>query len=119
MTEYKKRMENQKNRYNKFKKWLENNDFDTLLYHIILKHGDGYRSRCYENGYEPYPNNIMRFIFSYIIERGGKEVNKKEFDVPFLNQIFEFNGYYFQIVWGQGSIMKIYNKEDGREIFVI
>ena len=106
-------------RYNKFEKWLESNDFDTLLYRMILKHDDEYRSRCYENGYEPYPNNIMGFIFNYVTDRGGKEVEIKEFDNLFTNKIWEFKGYYFQITWGQGVILKIFNKEDSREIFTI
>ena len=106
-------------RFNKFERWLENNDFDTLLYRIILEHDDEYRSRCYENGHEPYPNNKMSFIFNYVTERGGKEVEINEFDNLFANKIWEFNGYYFQITWGQGVIYKIYNKEDSREIFTI
>ena len=114
-----KRKEIIENRFNKFENWLENNDFDRLLYRIILEHGDEYESKCYENGYEPYPNNKMNFIFNYVTERGGKQVNIKEFDCPFANQIWEFMKYYFQIIWGQGVAYKIYNKEDSREIFSI
>jgi hypothetical protein len=123
MDDYIAKMERKKEisekRYNKFEKWLENNDFDNLLYRIILEHGDEYRSKCYENGYEPNPNNIMGFIFNYVTERGGKEVKIKEFDNLFTNKIWEFKGYYFQITWGQGVILKIFNKEDMREIFTI
>jgi hypothetical protein len=106
-------------RFNIFEKWLENNDFNTLLYRMILKHDDEYRSRCYERGYEPYPNNIMGFIFKYVTQRGGKQVEVRELDNLFNNKIWEFNGYYFQIIWGQGVILKIFNKEDSREIFTI
>jgi hypothetical protein len=106
-------------RFNIFEKWLENNDFNTLLYRMILKHDDEYRSRCYERGYEPYLNNIMRFIFKYVTQRGGKQVEVRELDNLFNNKIWEFNGYYFQIIWGQGVILKIFNKEDSREIFTI
>ena len=52
------------NRFNKFENWLENNDFDRLLYRIILEHGDEYESKCYENGYEPYPNYKINVIFN-------------------------------------------------------
>lgn len=109
----------QQGRYDRFEKWLETNDFDKLIYKLILEHNDEYRERCYENGYEPKPNNKMDFIFSYVSERAGKRVHIKEFESDFPNAVWEFNGYYFEIVWGQGCIQVIYNKEDKKRIFSI
>lgn len=106
-------------RFDKFEKWLEENDFDKLLYRLILQHSDEYRNKFWEWGCEPYPNNIMNFIFTYVVERVGKIVHIKELDCDFPNAIWEFNGYYFQIIWGQGSIQTIYNKKDKKEIFSI
>lgn len=103
-------------RFLKFDKWLEDNDFDKLMYRLILEHDDEYIEKCHHNGYEPYMNNKMSFVFDYAIKH-GKEVNVKELDCNFPNIISEFKGYYFQIIWGQGSITAIYNKEDLKRIF--
>lgn len=106
-------------RFKKFDVWIENNDFDKLLYRLILEHDDDYREKCYHKGYEPYPNNKMQFVFDYVTEYAGTKTYVKEFDSVFSNQVWEFNGYYFQITWGQGSFIQIYNKEDKRQIFSI
>ena len=105
-----------KGRFEKFDKWLETHDFDKFLYRLILQHDDDYREKCYEKGYEPHPNNVMSFVIDYAYDR-GKTVEVKELDCVFANQISEFRGYYFQIIWGQGSIEAIYNKDDMRRVF--
>lgn len=109
----KKKHEIKLGRFNKFKSWLDNNDFDTLIYRLILMHDDDYIEKCHNKGYEEKPNNVLEFIFDYVIEF-GKQVKVKEFDCDFSNAIWEFKGYYFQIIWGQGAIQRIYNKEDMR-----
>jgi hypothetical protein len=107
-----------KARFDKFDKWLEDNDFDTLLYRLILEHNDEYREKCYDKGYEPYMTNKLSFVFDYCCDR-GKKIKKipKELQCPFAQAVYEFRGYYFEIVWGQGSIEAIYNKDDLRRIF--
>ena len=106
-------------RFDKFEKWLEENDFDRLLYRLILEHDDEYINKCYDNGYEPYPTRKMQFVFDFVTERVGEEVYVKEFDSIFANKVWEFKGYYFQITWGQGAIITIYNKDDKKKIFGI
>lgn len=101
------------NKYRRFEKWLETNDFDKLMYRIILEHGEDYIENCYHNGYEPYPNNKLNFIFSYVMKH-NKIIKVKILDNDFTNNIWEFNGYYFQTIYGQGYINKIYNKDDMR-----
>lgn len=102
-------------RFKKFGVWLENNDFDLLLYKLILHHGDEYIENCYSKGYEPHPNNILTFIFDYT-SVFGKLVEIKKFDNDFPNEIREFKGFYFQTIWGQGSFVRIHNKDDMRTI---
>ena len=105
-------------RFEKFDSWLEDNDFDKLLYRLILEHNDEYREKCYDKGYEPYMNNKLSFVFDYACDRGTKiETIPKELQCPFAQAVYEFRGYYFEIVWGQGSITAIYNKDDLRRIF--
>lgn len=103
-------------RFEKFDKWLEDNDFDKLLYRLILEHDDEYIDKCYHNGYEPFMNNKLQFVFDYAIDR-GKEVKVKELKCDFPQAISEFRGYYFEIIWGQGSVTAIYNKDDMKRIF--
>ena len=39
-------------RQNHFDEWLKYNDFDKLIYRLILEHNDEYREKCYHNGRE-------------------------------------------------------------------
>ena len=98
-------------RFNSFEEWLKHNDFDDLLYRLINKHDDKYCERCYHNGYETKPNNALSFIIDYVI-RNNKTVNVPAINCDFPNKIWEFNEYYFQLIWGQGVITNIYNKDD-------
>jgi len=102
-------------RFEKFEYWLNNNDFDLLLYKLILNHDDDYKENCYIKGYQPHPNNILSFIFDYT-RVYGKLVMIKKFNNEFPNEIREFKGFYFQTIWGQGSFVKIHNKDDMRTI---
>lgn len=107
-------------RFNRFTEWLKTNNFDNLLYKLIVKHDNDYIKKCHENGFEAYPNNVLQFIFDYAFVY-GKKINKsvlkkKKLDCDFPFDIKEFEGYYFQIIYGQGCINRIYNKEDGRLI---
>jgi hypothetical protein len=114
----------QEYRYYKFEKWLEKGgDFNKLMYGLFLKHGDEWCEKCSEKGHEPYPNNTLQFIIDYAF-RYGKGVTKKtikiyNFHASFPYNIVEFNGFFFQVVYGQGSFVRIYNKDDGREMLTI
>jgi hypothetical protein len=105
-------------RFDRFDEWLETNDFDKLLYRLILQHDDDYREKCYDKGYEPHMNNVLKFVFDYACDR-GKQLEKipKDLECNFPQAVYEFRGYYFEIVWGQGSITAIYNKDDLRRVF--
>ena len=107
-----------KGRFEKFDMWLEDNDFDQLLYRLILEHDDDYIDKCYHNGVMPFMNNKLSFVFDYVCDR-GKALKKipKELKCDFAQAVYEFKGYYFEIVWGQGSITAIYNKDDMKRIF--
>jgi hypothetical protein len=96
------------NYYNKIKSTL---DFDLFLNQLILKHDDRYVESCHLKGYCEKPNNIMGCLFEYVFDY-GKEVKIKEIDCDFSNVICEFNNYYFQIVFGQGSFFCVYHKND-------
>jgi hypothetical protein len=106
------------NRYRRFEAWLQTNDFDNLMYRLILEHGDEYQEKCYHEGSMPYPNNKLQFLLNYI-EHNFEPVSVRELDTGFANEIYEFRGYYFQHIHGQGVITKIFNKDDNRELLMI
>lgn len=102
-------------RFKRFETWLETNDFDKLMYRLILEHGDEYIGNCYHDGYEPYPNNKLSFLISYIT-KNTEIIIVKELKNDFPNNIWEFKGYYFQFIYGQGTLILIFNKEDMRTL---
>jgi hypothetical protein len=107
-------------RFERFEKYLETHDFNNLIYRLILEHDDDWREKCHHKGYESYPNNKLQFVFDYVIYKADnlKEV-PEEIDSVFPTDTFEYSGYYFQIVYGQGSIVCIFNKEDKRLLLSI
>jgi len=113
-----KKSEIKKGRYLRFEEWLKQNDFDQLMYKLIHEHGPEYREKCYHNGFEVYPNNKLAFIIDYVVDN-LQPVKVPQLNCNFTNQIWFFNGYYFQMIHGQGIITRIYNKEDMRLILEV
>lgn len=109
--ELNKSLEIRNERHKKFEKYLETHDFDNLMYRLINEHNDDYIDKCYHQGYEPYPNNKLTFVIGYVTIY-GKPVKIREIDSDFPNNIWLFKGYYFQHIYGQGTLLRIYNKED-------
>jgi hypothetical protein len=106
-----KKNEIKKGRYLRFEKWLEHNDFDKLMYKLLLEHGEEWREKCWHNGYEVHPNNKLQFVIDYVVYN-HEQITVSQIDSDFPNQIWLFKGYYFQIIYGQGSIVNIYNADD-------
>jgi hypothetical protein len=74
----------------------------------LLEHNEEYISDCYYNGFMPKPNNKLTFIINYVIKT-CPEISVAELESDFPSKIFEFNGYYIQMVHGLGTITQIYN----------
>ena len=104
-----KKNEIKKGRYLRFEKWLETNDFNALMQRLEKEHGVAWRNNCYNRGYEPYCNNKLAFIIDYIVH------NRESISVPqiesehFGNQSWFFKGYYFNIMWGQGTFTQVFD----------
>jgi hypothetical protein len=98
-------------RYLRFEKWLENNDFDILINKLISEHNNEYREKCYNNGFEPYPNNKLAFIIDYVVDN-YESIIVTQINSVFPNQIWCFKEYYFQMIWGQGVLTNIYKIKD-------
>lgn len=100
-------------RQERFTEYLKTHDFDKLIYRLINEHNDDYIEKCYHEGREPYANNKLWFVFCYAMKK-GKSVRIKELDTGFPYNCYLFNGYYFQQIYGQGTLLRIYNKDDMR-----
>lgn len=105
-------------RYVRFDKWLLTNDFEKLMYRIILEHDDDYLAKCYHNGSMPYPNNKLGFLIDYVFER-TMPIYVKELDNGFPSETHLFHDFYFHNVHGQGTITCIINKDDMRQLLQV
>ena len=94
-----KRKKLQLERFKRFDVWLENNDFDDLLYRIILE--------IKADEYSLYGmNNKLHFILEYVMHYYNShivlDINKK-------TPIYKFENFYFEIYQEQGAVVNIYN----------
>ena len=109
--ELNKKHEIKEGRFKKFEKYLETIDFDTLIYRLVMEHGEEYREKCWHEGVMPHPNNKLSFLFDYVLTK-TPHIDVPEIKCSFMQEIREFKGYYFELVHGQGTIHTIYNKKD-------
>jgi hypothetical protein len=98
-------------RYILFENWVKDIDFNRLIDRLVNEHDENYIDACYKKGYEPYPNRKLNFLFKYL-ENKRIPVNVTELNCDFSNTIWFYKGYYFQIIFGQGSFIRIYRKSD-------
>ena len=110
LLEYKRKNDLLEKRYIQFEEWLKNNDFNILIQRLILEHDKNYRDKCYNKGYEPYSNNKLGFVINYIKDN-LEPIKVPELESIFRNQIWFFKGYYFQMIWGQGVLINIFNDD--------
>ena len=115
---YWKKIDLKQSRFVRFTEWLKHNDFDKLMYRIILEHNEEYREKCWHSGIEAHPNNVLSFLIRYVADT-CEPVKVPQIDTDFANSVWFFNGYYFQLIHGQGTITRIYNKEDMRCILQV
>jgi hypothetical protein len=102
-------------RYKRFEEWLEHNDFDKLMYRLILEHGEEWREKCWSKGYEVHPNNKLQLVIDYVFDNLAS-IEVPQLDNDFPNQVWFFKGYYFQLTHGQGSVVDIYNVDDFKHL---
>jgi len=102
-------------RHRRFEKWLEDNDFDKLMHRLILEHDDEYINKCYHKGYMPFANRKLAFVIGYVCDNLAS-IKVSKLDCNFPNEIWQFRGYYFQHIHGQGTITRIYYKDDLKQL---
>jgi hypothetical protein len=107
-------------RFKRFEKYLETHDFDELMLRLILEHDDGYRKKCQKKGCEDCPNNKLQFVLDYVVYNTKRlDPTPPEIVSDFSGEAYEFRGYYFQIIYGQGSFIRIFNKEDKKLLLTV
>lgn len=116
----KKKQELAKKRFDKFDQLLESGklDFDQIFERLVNEHDDAYRSKCYKNGYEPYPNNKMTFILDYVNDRGEKIDTPDFIGNDFPTATILFKDRYWATTFGQGSFTHIYDLNEKRLLTV-
>ena len=102
-------------RFTRFEKWLENNDFEALMYRLILEHGEEWREKCYHKGYEPYPNNKLSFLINFV-SHNYDTISVSQLENMFHTEIWFFKGYYFRLMYGQGTVFDLYNGGDFKHL---
>jgi len=112
------RNELKESRFRRFEEYVKTIDFDDLMYRLILEHGDDWCAKCREKGFTEHPNNKLGFLIDYLVHN-HESIQVQQLDCPFTNEVWFYKGYYFQMIWGQGVITKIYNKDDMKEILCL
>ena len=83
---------------------------------VIAKYDtDKYRDGWYKRGIEP-PEELFWFLFQYA-EKYGRECNEEEwrqYGNMFTSALFFCNGYYFNRMDGQGSVIKVMKQCGGK-----
>ena len=115
-SEQQKRIDEEMSRVEEY---ISTHDFDMFILRLISEHDDDYRENCYSEGCEPYPNNELQSLLNYIANTCEPILGVKNLEVDFPNDIYLFKGYYFQHIYGQGTITNIYNKDDMKLILQI
>jgi hypothetical protein len=110
-----KKQEFKLKRFARFEKWLENNDFEALMYRLILEHSEEWREKCYHKGYEPYPNNKLSFLIDFVCHNYDT-ISVSQLENMFHTEIWFFKGYYFRLMYGQGTVFDLYNGKDFKHL---
>lgn len=115
-----KKLEAKHQRYeraNAYLQRLKKPQFDALLLKEIAKHDEAWKDRCYANGYEPYPSNLLSLLFNVVEEFGKPHKGVlDEFDQSFGGGTRTYRGFYFNWIHGQGTVLRIFNS-NREEIF--
>lgn len=93
-------------------------EISSLLNRAILKHDERWKELCLKNGVQPYPWEIMNCLFSSAEHFGEDYTGESldDFDKHFGAYTKKYLGYYFNWIFGQGTVLRIFD-ENKVEIF--
>ena len=94
---------------NQLERFYKSGKFLELTEKVIKKYNtDKYRDSWYKRGIEP-PESLFWFLFQYA-EKYGRECEEeewKQYGNMFTSSLFFIDGYYFNRMDGQGSVIKV------------
>jgi hypothetical protein len=94
---------NKEIRYEKLENFLENYEFDDILYRLILEHNTDYNEKFTHNGKNVELNNKFKFLLSYVIDNTDV-VGIKKFKLSENCLVWKYNKYFFQIILTENNI---------------
>jgi hypothetical protein len=106
----KRKDEIKKSRFPKVEKYIEDYGMKSVIDRCIKEHDEAWEDRCWKLGYEPYPNNKFKLLFSYI-EKNYEYVNNDLIPQDFLSGSYFVKGYWFTVYCGQGCFYRVYDSE--------
>lgn len=89
------------------------NDFRTFVEKVLQKYETKeYIMRYLNQGIEP-PKSLTFFLLEYAAKYGRKATKAewKKYSNPFTGELYYIHGYYFNLMHGQGSVVKIIKEE--------
>ena len=82
--------------------------FDSLMERMLIKNGDDWQSKCYDNGKMPYPTKILSVIHDIADRDGVDHEGIDEFTTDWPCDICSYMGWQFAVTHGQGSVLSVY-----------
>jgi hypothetical protein len=96
----------------RFHKFLETNSLEKIVNKVCLKYeSDTYKDRWFNKGFEA-PEDLLHFLFDYACKYGRKATKKEihKYGNMFTDDMYYIKGYYFNMMLGQGSCVKVVKK---------
>lgn len=87
--------------------------FGEIVDRLVAKYeSNEYVDKCYSKGYEP-DTPMLWFIFEYVCKKGRKCTKKewKKHANMFTGALRYYNGYFFNVMHGQGSVIHVIKEE--------
>jgi hypothetical protein len=104
------RRQNNKTRIKRF--YHNQETFNILMKRICDKHNSAYEDRCYDNGCQPYPMEILNTVHDIAECEGQDYESLDSFTENFPSQICTFMNWQFAVTHGQGSVLSVYQNRE-------
>ena len=90
---------------------LSDEEYAQFIDKLISKHDDAYKDRMYSQRIQPHPNMLLSLVFDVAIEIGVPVEPFDEFPQIFPSDTVDYRGFYFEYVYGQGTVSRIYSPQ--------
>lgn len=114
MRKHCKDIQDKKDRDNKRVRLFFNDEksFETFLLRLINKHTQKWEDTCLNNGYQPYPWNLMKAILNIVQHNGDEVMPLDDLTSNFSSLLMKYYDYTFAWTFGQGTCISIFNKDN-------